>query len=754
MKPTVYNILIHKFYKLLIFTPMAPHFFKSRNSYSASFKDLIDARENYHVYLSHLENVKATALGKYRIRKCELDDDDNIIPKEKLKAKGIIKGPKTLENTKATKWSWPCVLVFVNEWQEEEDFRKNPDQIVPELLYLPDGRVVKTCTILIEDKEAAPPPLDDLRFPSELIGGGYPILTKVQGEEHIASVACMVTDGDLVYALTNKHVTGEKGREIFSYFKGQELKIGTSDKSISKIKFNELYSDWPVTDTYCNLDIGLIKIDDKSRWTAQVFGIGEIDEPINLHSDTISLDLIGCPVKAFGSASGIIEGEIQALFYRYNSIGGIDYVSDLLIGQRSNRDAPLNTTHGDSGTLWFWDSEAETDKKHKEILKSNGNTKKLRPIALQWGGHRIISGGTKKQFQFALATCISNVCAQLDVEIIRGWNIGYNEYWGKTGHYKIAAKSCDILSDEKLSKLMLNNMERIGFSDEAIENGDLKKIDKNVFVPLADVPDLVWRNTRKKDSANHFADMDQKGSNGFEGKTLLDLCANAENINTEFWNKFYDNLGIKNDKKGALPFRVWQIFDEMVLDVKNKELDKFVCAAGVLSHYVADACEPLHVSYLHHGREGEEETKVHSFYETNILDRKSTDIIAGVNEILKDYKSLPQVKSGKEAAALTIELMKNTFEILPPMEIINAFNEKEGRERTDYMWETLGDKTNKCLAEGCKALAVIWESAWKEGNGDSIPDDELIEISKSDLKKLYMDKDFLTPSWMNELELA
>ena len=34
---------------------------------------------------------------------------------------------------------------------------------------------------------------------------------------------------------------------------------------------------------------------------------------------------------------------------------------------------------------------------------------------------------------------------------------------------------------------------------------------------------------------------------------------------------------------------------------KRGEVEKFVCAAGILSHYVGDACQPLHISYLFNG---------------------------------------------------------------------------------------------------------------------------------------------------------
>lgn len=38
--------------------------------------------------------------------------------------------------------------------------------------------------------------------------------------------------------------------------------------------------------------------------------------------------------------------------------------------------------------------------------------------------------------------------------------------------------------------------------------------------------------------------------------------------------------------RGLLPFRVWQLFDAMVEFASNNEPDKFVCAAGVLTHYL------------------------------------------------------------------------------------------------------------------------------------------------------------------------
>src|SRR5438045_621296 len=62
------------------------------------------------------------------------------------------------------------------------------------------------------------------------------------------------------------------------------------------------------------------------------------------------------PAVAVGSVSGRLEGRIKALFYRYKSLGGYDYVSDFLIapralGDAANLGAP-QTQPGDSGAVW------------------------------------------------------------------------------------------------------------------------------------------------------------------------------------------------------------------------------------------------------------------------------------------------------------------------------------------------------------------------------------------------------------------
>ena len=169
---------------------------------------------------------------------------------------------------------------------------------------------------------------------------------------------------------------------------------------------------------------------------------------------------------------------------------------------------------------------------------------------------------------------------------------------------------------------------------------------KRDYAPLADVPDLVWKTTRIHiENPNHFADMDAPGTGTFEGKTLLDITLDEKNIDLDIWDNFYDSIG-EHASRGTLPFRVWQIYNEMVKFLKNEDVPRFVCAAGILSHYVGDACQPLHISRFYDGND-QQSKGVHKKYETNMLDKYSAEIVAGVNNYISNFKAVADIEGGR-----------------------------------------------------------------------------------------------------------
>jgi len=765
--------------------PATQPFPPRRDFASLSVHDLLDAREAYHVHLSSLQNVVATAIGRYRIHKGDwyaTHSPDKRRPEDYPR----VSEPRTLNNSIVKAWSWPAVLVFVRDWETPEQLG---DQVVPRSLYLPDGRVVPTCVIQAMPDESPAPPVPGPSQVSPLLGGGYSALREHQGVDHIGTFGCLVYKEGTYYALTNQHVAGRGDEVISAFVHGEYHRVGVSANiGLTRVLMPEVFPAWPGDKTYLTLDAGLVRIDDFGDWTSQVFGIGEVGETFDATEQTITLDLIGCPVRAFGGTTGVIEGEIQALFFRYESLGGYDYTTDVLIGPRTfNPKKPTYapfTRPGDSGTLWFYDppsgnnkeEDASSDVEPHLPPERGARARRLRPIAMQWGGQRFVDADGASS-AFALASFASSVCRALDVEIVRDWSTGHDEYWGKLGHFSIGWKACEHLKGS-LSDLMVANQARIGFGDDKLSAGAKFTMGKGAYVPLADVPDYVWvisKGNHPNEAIQHFADIDIYSING--GKTLLQKCVdNHNNVSATVWKDFFDGFAQAGvgPEEGALPFRVWQLWDAMVEYLKKKDVLRFVAAAGVLAHYIGDASQPLHCSYMHHGvppmltRDGRgypvprtskafKEFKdtsaadIHSIYEEIMLEVDTKTVLASVNQDLGSA-SWPQrqITSGHDAAVETVLLMHNSQKRLSPKTIIDADDLSAGgdKSRAEALWDnpTVRKATIKSLADSVRLLADLWAAAWKKGKGDTIAKSKLKRFTETQMSKVYRDEPDFVPS--------
>ena len=754
-----------------------------RNFQSLSVRDLLEARDLYHYHLLHKANVIGTAIGLYLIRntdpwprKRDPENDDDKPAQSKRKHTSRKKGERRFDNSGVRDYSWPCVMVLVKKWYSEDEFdggkdNLHPQDMVPKTLYMPDGRTVPVCVVKVSPGAIGTQEPAHWHWPESMIGGGYPVIINSQQQQKIARVGCLVTDGHTTYALTNRHVCGATGEIVSSIIRGQQVPIGrASSKQLTRLPFSDVYPNFIARRTYLNLDIGLIEIDDLNDWTSQVYGLGEIGELADLSEQNISLQLIGANVVAYGAASGELEGNIKALFYRYKSVGGYDYVSDFLIAPA---DKGQQTRTGNSGTIW-----------HLPADKLNPLP---RPLCIEWGGQVFLDGASPKKFQFALATSLSNVCKLLDVELVRAHNTGVQPYWGQMGHYSIGAFATEAVSATKLRSFLRKNVDRISFEIGGLAPKEIAKALKETrenedFIPLADVPDIVWKAFPNKikggrdnrpagqgrstgpEHPTHYADIDEPGA---DGKTLLELCLeDSANIDVDVWRSFYDEAGKTAQRdRGLLPFRVWQFFDAMVNAVRSKDVDRYLCAAGLLAHYVGDACQPLHGSVLAdgfadqpttvtvHHRDGTTSEKnshvgagVHSAFETAMIDRKAAEIRAGIPTKLASLGRLDLVDTGKKAAEATIALMDRSARKIPPKKLVDKFVQAGGTKTVavyDALWERFGRDTIAVMADGARALGMLWESAWRQGNGNQIAETKLKPLNKDALAEIYRDPDFV-----------
>jgi hypothetical protein len=758
------------------------------NFTSLSIKDLLEAREAYHVHLMNKANVVGTAVGLYLIRKSEsLPDKDGHVAKKP-------DTPRTFDNSEVRSYSWPCVLVLVNDWIETAHFGANvdPSHAVPKTLYMPDGRSIPVCIVLVEQRPPDEPVPIPNAFPDYLIGGGFPLSLDVQGERRDASVGCLVTDGHTTYALTNRHVVGEAGTPVDATLRGQRVQVGEASRhQLSRLPFSDVYDAFPAQHAYLTLDVGLIRVDNAPNWTSRPYGLENVSALGDVNEENIGLALIDQPVEAYGAASGNLAGRIKALFYRYKSLGGYDYISDFLLAPEAVPHQRINQTRpGDSGTVWHVRVVSKPVDRHSR----KPSVSELRPFAIEWGGQGFAdaAGGTSN---YMLATNLATACRLLNVDLAWGNDLAAAPFWGATGHFSIARFALTQL-DGHVKSVMTANADNIAFALDAIKDGKIsKQLPSLDFIPLADVPDIVWKKktsdynggrdyatNKGPEHPNHFADADEPNP-ARNGQILRDFSLEdpTRNLTPSAWFTFYGEIeaakdaGQRNAKAdwGLLPFRVWQIFDAMVGYAKAGDAVSFVAAAGVIAHYVGDACQPLHGSYHADGyKEQATTTKttsgtdkqvwpgqgVHSAYEDAMVDKNAATLFTGVQAKLR--AKLPAalqaandtMADGPTAALAIVTLMNETAMVLTPDTLTKAYIKLGGgasKRVTDSLWAQFGDATQTVMSFGVQTLAALWEAAWNAGTKSASPNKS---FTQPQLEKLVWDADFLPSYTLEQIE--
>lgn len=764
-----------------------------------SLKDLIEARDLYHFHLMSKANVVGTAIGLYLIRDKE---DWPMAQGEGAKPKHKLSYPRTFANSQVRDYSWPCILVLVREWVEESDFGKSgkpaPWFVVPKRLYLPDGRVVPVCTVLAPPvPHEALPAREPVAWPQATLGGGLPLHVEIQRESHFATIGCLVSDGHTTYALTARHACGEAGTPVSARLREGLTPIGvSSDRQMTRKLFSEVYPALPLRQTWINLDVGLVRLEDVRDWTPNVFGFPKIKPLFDIYEQNLSLrKLIDHPVAAMGAASGLLQGRIKAMFYRYRSIGGFDYVSDFLIAPNEKEKEKGGVHSGDSGALWQLQLPGPDGKEDTRPLSERS----FQPLAIEWGAQ--VFSESNERSSYSVATSLSNICKLLDVELVVEGNDGVSGTWGAVGHYSIGTLAIEQVRNDTLKAFLKANADLI-----SLELDDLSQAPKNKdllasgFVALADVPDIVWKNfpsphvngkgvdtgvpggrdrqsangrSTGPEHANHHCDADRE----FDGhKTLIDAClANPALLNAADWNRYFDTfpetVGVL--RRGILPFRVWQYFERMKVYAATDPA-RFIAAAGTLAHYIGDASQPLHGSIFSDGIEDEEPDiprdsshkdkqgnkppahrgeGVHSAYETEMINMAahSGALFPEIRKNLGGSHELPLVSEGRDAALATLRCMREVAKILPPRRLIDVYEasfEPGSLPHTKALWSELGEDTGKVMALGVQTLAMIWDAAWEAGGG-SVNEGRM---EAAQLREHYEDESFMRSVTVNDIE--
>jgi hypothetical protein len=282
---------------------------------------------------------------------------------------------------------------------------------------------------------------------------------------------------------------------------------------------------------------------------------------------------------------------------------------------------------------------------------------------------------------------------------------------------------------------------------------------------------MFFPRARRRQIITASADMDLPDGTG---NTLHHLTPTAASLDPATWIAFYNSIGwTAPSKRGLLPFRVWQIYKNMVDFVQAKDVTSFVAAAGILGHYIGDASQPLHGSMFDDGDpfrkpdgtpsatflgHGEAFGKgVHSAYESSMLDKNRVAFQTKLTAAIPVAHGMATINGGQAAGFATIELMRRTRGRIKPFDIVTLYTHLVTSGHVNQapakLWEAFGDETVNCIVDSCRTLAMLWESAWIEGNGSAIPASSLVAVSHTALASLYnaSSPEFLPSTLLNNI---
>jgi hypothetical protein len=254
----------------------------------------------------------------------------------------------------------------------------------------------------------------------------------------------------------------------------------------------------------------------------------------------------------------------------------------------------------------------------------------------------------------------------------------------------------------------------------------------------------------------------------------VDICQDKihKNVNPKRWDEYYSK--IKADQKGTLPFRVGFIFEGLKNYAGSGDYDKFVCAAGIMLHYVFDAVMPLHISYLHHGdpngrlvqkkMRGEfknvpEAYDVHEEFDTLMVEYYSDEIekdLPGlIDKVIAGNKTagITKLKDKARVAEAVVNLMIETIRCASPKDIVSDYTSRislSKRERCDELWGIYKHSLMEAMAKAVVLSARLWDDAWSfKQNVKSAYNFGI--ISEKRLTEIYEDPNFLPSINIHEM---
>lgn len=264
---------------------------------------------------------------------------------------------------------------------------------------------------------------------------------------------------------------------------------------------------------------------------------------------------------------------------------------------------------------------------------------------------------------------------------------------------------------------------------------------------LSTVPDRVWKGAKTK--------ADEAPTHWFQADGYVKDLKQCDDILA--FPKSYDDAVSKYGeativKNGTAPYRIVQMYKLAVASLRSGDMKSGVEQAGVMSHYIGDLSQPLHVSENYDGKDTGNDG-IHSWFETqNIGDEMAIreEVMTRTEALIKNPSFISET-TGDLADVINHEVIRS---LLKRDEILQN-DSKLGRTSANAKQVQL-DLAEDRMADGAAVLAIILDRLAQDAGlsqkATSIPVDDPEWIAPDYSSKasrfqqlftpLHQDKDF------------
>jgi predicted AlkP superfamily phosphohydrolase/phosphomutase len=253
-------------------------------------------------------------------------------------------------------------------------------------------------------------------------------------------------------------------------------------------------------------------------------------------------------------------------------------------------------------------------------------------------------------------------------------------------------------------------------------------------------PDL-WRAAGAAgEGPNHFLDMDAFGPYPFDGIPRSE----AEHLRVH---------GKDALEKGRLPWRVAEVYAELVAAFRAGDLARILERAAVLGHYVSDAHVPLHAALNYDGQLSGQ-GGVHARWEAGMVERFERQLDAAVLPAAAKHIPDPVAFTFSvllDSYARSLETLEADRDSAGPRDFVET-PEDDRYDDAYYsrLYEKEGRRLASRLAASATAVGSLWLSAWEDSGRPALDATFRVPYVRKATKGILLSLDGSSAPWLED----